>query len=200
MPIHPHDTARRNRERAGVVVLLLGSVVLGLLTLAGLQLYQLLAILGVVVVGAWLVDGSNRRYMGPGVLALAVGGGMTIGIDVPVEPYERTVVYAAIGAALLLIAAVNPEGVRGAGAFLLAVAGSASLLTWVVTPSGGRSLAGTVGGWELAVSLALWAGLEVRRLSRAGVPVPEGEEGWSSDSRENGRLAEGVPIRTTGHH
>lgn len=101
---------------------------------------------------------------------------MMIGTDLAIEPYERTVVYAGLGAALLVISFVNPEGVRGAGAFLVGVALSASILTWVVTPLGGRAHAGTVGGWEFVVFLGVWAALQLRRLSHADAVPTKGAE------------------------
>ncbi len=135
------------RRRAGALVLLGGSVLVGALTLAGVPTYGNLLVLGAVVVLAWLVDGSSQRYLGPGLVALAAGLGITIGKELGVEPYEHTLVYGGFGLALLVVSYFNPKAVRASGAFLLFTGITVAITTWVVSiPL----------GWELALILAAW--------------------------------------------
>ncbi len=66
------------RRQVGAAALLAGgAVACAVTTLAAWPLYQTLFLLGAVATLAWLVDGSSQRFMGPGLAALAVGGGIT---------------------------------------------------------------------------------------------------------------------------
>ena len=146
----------RQRQTAAAAALLLGAGAVGLATLAGWPLYQVLAVVGASATVAWLVDGSSQRFMGPGLFALAVGGGITIykaaGMDV--SKGEHAVVYPLIGVALLLASLFNPLAMRGAGTFLLIVGAVATVSTsW--NP-----------GWTLTALLALWAVFEFARLTK----------------------------------
>jgi len=149
----------RRREILGAATLLLGAFLLAGCTMADWKGYQLLAMLGGVIVAAWLVDGSGQRYVGAGLAALAVGGGITLGIDLPIAHYEHTVVYGAIGLALVLVSFVNPAAVRASGAFMISVALTALALN--------RGWVGYDVGWEMAAALALWSALQARRISRS---------------------------------
>jgi len=147
------------REVLGAATLLLGAVLLAGCTMADWRPYRLLALLGGVIVAAWLVDGSGRRYVGAGLAALAVGGGITLGIDLPIAHYEHTVVYGAIGVALILVSFINPAAVRASGAFMIFVALTALAL--------GRGWAGYDVGWEMAAALAAWSVIQAVRISRS---------------------------------
>lgn len=148
------------REHLGVGTILAGAVLLAALTLAGLEPYWLLLSLGAVATVAWLVDGTGR-YMGPGLMALAAGGGITIGKELGVTPYEHTLVYGGVGLSLLAISYLNPPAVRAAGAFLLYTGLTVATASWVVS----YSL-----GWELTAVLAVWGAFWLYRFSRAGRP------------------------------
>jgi len=165
----------RGRQIAGALALVAGAVACGATAVAGWPLYQTLFLLGGVATLAWLVDGSSRRFMGPGLLALATGGGITLyqALDMEAVKGEHTLVYPLIGAALLITTLFNPLDVRGAGAFLVIV----GAVAFVDTP--------WAPGWTLAGILALWGVVNLVRTGRAGgsavSPNPEGRVG--SDGR-----------------
>ena len=146
----------RQRQLAAAAVLALGALACVGTTLAGWPLYQTLIVLGGAATLAWLVDGSSQRFMGPGLAALAVGGGITayqtLGMDA--MKGEHAVVYPALGAALLLASLFNPLAIRGAGTFLLIV----GVIALVDTPWSP--------GFTLAGFLAMWSALEVARISK----------------------------------
>ncbi len=152
------------RELLGAVTVLLGAALIAGCTMADWKGYRLLAVLGGILIAAWLVDGSGQRYLGPGAAALAVGGGITLGIDLPIKDYEHTVVYAAIGIAFIVVSYVNPVAVRASGVFMISVALSALAL--------GRGWVDYNVGWEMASALALWGGVHAVRTSRATGPQP----------------------------
>ncbi len=146
----------RQRQFAAAAVLALGALACVGTTLAGWPLYQTLVVLGGAATLAWLVDGSSQRFMGPGLGALAVGGGITAyqTLDMEAMTGEHGVVYPALGAALLLASLFNPLAIRGAGTFLLIV-GVVALVDTPWSP-----------GWTLAGILAIWSALEVARISK----------------------------------
>jgi hypothetical protein len=113
-------------------------------------------VLGGAATAAWLADGTSQRFMGPGLAALAVGGGITAYKALGMEAVggEHGVVYPALGAALLLASLFNPLAMRGAATFLLIVGVIAS------TESPWQP------GWTLVTILALWSALEFTRISR----------------------------------
>lgn len=150
-------TPSRGREVAGAVVLLVGAVLVGVLTAQGIPPYALLLVLGAAAVLAWLVDGTSRRYVGPGLVALAAGLGLTLGQELNIDPYEHTLVYGGFGLALLTISVVNPKAVRASGAFLLYTALTVAVSAWVVS----FNL-----GWELTAILAVWGIYEIVRIAR----------------------------------
>ncbi len=137
----------RNRQLAGAGVLLLGAVPVALATLAGWPAYGVLVLLGAAATLAWLVDGSSRRYMGPGLTALAVGGGIALhtALDMSAMKGEHGVVYPLIGAAILIGSLFHPLALRGAGAFLVIV-GAVALISWPWNV-----------GWSLAAILVVWS-------------------------------------------
>jgi len=145
------------REYAAAGLLLAGAALLAALTLAGLPPYALLLALGGVATAAWLVDGTGR-YMGPGLLALAAGAGLTIGQELDVTPYEHTLVWGGFGLALLAMSYLNPGAVRAAGAFLLYTGLTVATVAWVVS----YEL-----GWELTAVLAVWGLFWLVRLRSA---------------------------------
>ncbi len=146
----------RQRQFAAAAVLALGALACVGTTLAGWPLYQTLIVLGGAATLAWLVDGSSQRFMGPGLAALAVGGGITAyqTLDMEAMTGEHGVVYPALGAALLLASLFNPLAIRGAGTFLLIV----GVIALVDTPWSP--------GWTLAGILAMWSALEFARISK----------------------------------
>ncbi len=163
----PMTIGRPTSKRAvlGALTLLAGAGVLGAFTLADWPGYRLLALLGAVIVAAWLVDGSSRRYLGAGAATLAVGGGITLGSDLPVSHYEHTVVYGALGVALILVSIVNPSAVRASGAAMIFIGLTAFALT--------RGWGDFDAGWEMTAVLALWGVCQLVRCGR-----PSGEELW----------------------
>ena len=146
------------RQVLGALTLLVGAAVLAGCTLADWAGYQTLAMLGVVIMAAWLVDGSANRYVGAGSATLAVGGGITLGSDVPIAHYEHTVVYGAIGLALILVSFVNPAAVRASGAAMIAIGLTAFALN--------RDWVNFDPGWEMTALLALWGAVQLVRLGR----------------------------------
>ncbi len=163
----------RQRQLGAAAVLALGVLACVGTTLAGWPLYQTLIVLGGAATLAWLVDGSSQRFMGPGLGALAVGGGITayqaLGIDA--VKGEHAVVYPALGAALLLASLFNPLAIRGAGTFLLIV----GVIALVDTPWSP--------GWTLAGILAMWSALEVARISKGQDSQDEYEPASPQGSR-----------------
>ncbi len=149
----------RQRQTGAAAVLLLGAGACALATLAGWPLYQILAVVGGAATLAWVVDGSSQRFMGPGLFALAVGGGITIykAAEMDVSKGEHAIVYPLIGVALLLASLFNPLAMRGAGTFLLIVGLVATVSTsW--NP-----------GWTLTTLLALWGVFEFARIAKGTV-------------------------------
>jgi len=126
---------------------------------AGWPLYQILVILGGSATVAWLVDGSSRRYMGPGLLALATGGGISLynALDTEAMKGEHGIVYPLIGIGLLVASLFNPLALRGAGTFLLIV-GAVALTSSPWDP-----------GWTLVAILAVWSVVNFARIARDGV-------------------------------
>lgn len=165
--MNPYCTTRtigdsnRQRQLGAAALLLLGAVGCATTTLAGWPLYQTLVVLGVAATLAWLADGTSQRFMGPGLAALAVGGGITayraLGMDA--MGGEHGVVYPALGAALLLASLFDPLGMRGAGTFLLIV-GVVALIDTPGSPAG-RS-------WRSLPCGAPWSSSASRR---AGAPT-----------------------------
>lgn len=146
----------RSRQLAGAAALLLGAVACGGATLAGWPLYQTLILLGAAATVAWLVSGSSRRFMGPGLAALAVGSGITLynALDMNPGKGEHAVVYPMLGAALLVASLFNPMAIRGIGAFLLIV----GAIAFIDTPWNP--------GWTLTAVLVSWAVADALRISR----------------------------------
>jgi len=179
----------RARELAGAGVLLVGAALLCLTTLADLPLYENLAILGGVVTLAWLVDGTGARYVGAGLVALAIGGGITIGQEVGVKNYEHSLVYALLGAALIVISWVSPKAIRGSGTFLLAIASTVAALTWVASYNA---------GWELAAGLGVWSALEFARIFRNDSHTQTVSAAASRQTTSARRPAEGRIPETAG--
>lgn len=149
-------TTTRGRQLAAAAALLAGAVACGTATAAGWPLDQTLAVLGAAATVAWLVGGDSRRFMGPGLAAVAVGGGITLyrSLEMGVVLGQRTVVLPMLGAALLVASIFNPMAIRGAGAFLVTLGAVAYLDTpWDR-------------GWTLAAILVAWAGVDLLRIRR----------------------------------
>lgn len=149
----------RSRQLAACGVLLGGAATCALATLADWPLFKVLTILGAVAVVAWLVDGSSRRYMGPGLAALAVGVGITYYRAAEMAPAkgEHSIVYPLLGAGLLLASYFHPMSIRGIGSFLIIVGSIAAFDTpWAP-------------GWSLVGILVLWAAVNIARINRDGV-------------------------------
>ncbi len=150
-------TTNRGRQLAGATMLLAGAAACAVATIAEWPLYQTLMLVGGAATLAWLVSGSSRRFMGPGLTALAVGGGITLyrSLELEVGEGEHTFVYPLIGAALIVASLFNPMAIRGAGTFLVIVAAVATIDTsW--NP-----------GWTLAVALLSWGVLDMVRITRS---------------------------------
>lgn len=156
-------TTNRSRQYAGAATVLLGAAACALATLRGWPLYEVLVLLGAAATLAWLVSGSSNRFMGPGLAALAVGGGITLyrSLEMDVVKGEHAVVYPMLGAALLVASMFNPMAIRGTGAFLLIV-GAVAFSDTPWQP-----------GWTLTGVLVAWAATEFLRLSRSGSSDPK---------------------------
>ena len=169
------DTSRP-RQMGAAVVVLLGAGACAVATLAGWPLYQTLALLGAFVTVAWLLDGTSQRYLGPGLAALAVGGGITIyrALEMDASKGEHGIVYPLLGVALLVASMFNPLSMRGSGTFLVIVGFIATVsLPWA-------------SGYSLAGILLSWAALELGRISREGDP---GQPQPAAHRTENGNSA-----------
>lgn len=166
----------RQRQLGAAAVLALGALGCVATTLAGWPLYQTLVLLGGAATLAWLVDGTSQRFMGPGLAALAVGGGITAykALDMEAMAGEHGVVYPALGVALLLASLFHPLAIRGAGTFLLIV----GVIALVETPWSP--------GWTLAGILAVWSALELARISKTrdgqGESEPAATQGGTVDA------------------
>jgi len=169
----PVTIGRPTSKRAllGALTLLAGAGLLGACTVADWPGYRLLALLGAVIVAAWLVDGSSRRYLGAGAAILAVGGGITLGSDLPISHYEHTVIYGALGVALILVSFVNPSAVRASGAAMIFIGLTAFALT--------RDWVGFDPGWEMTAVLGFWGAGQLVRFGR-----PSGDEQAAVDADE----------------
>ncbi|MBW3626587.1 MAG: hypothetical protein KY412_03145 [Actinobacteria bacterium] len=164
----------RQRQLGAAAVLALGALACVGTTLAGWPLYQTLILLGGAATLAWLADGSSQRFMGPGLAALAVGGGITAykAFDMDAMAGEHGIVYPALGAALLLASLFNPLAIRGAGTFLLIV-GVVALVDTPWSP-----------GWTLAGILAAWSALEFVRISKS----QDGQEEFEPEPADGRRV------------
>lgn len=172
----------REREIAGAVVLLAGALVVAGMAALGQPPYRALLALGAVAVVAWLVDGTSRRYLGPGLIAVAAGLGITLGKDFGVDPYEHTLVYGGFGVALLIAYYFNPLTIRAGAAFLIYTGVTVALSSWVFN---------VPLGWELAAILAVWGAFELVRLGRSKDDAPERpapERRPAPESELSGRL------------
>ncbi|MGI8758084.1 MAG: hypothetical protein ACR2K0_02130 [Acidimicrobiales bacterium] len=174
----------RQRQAAGAAVLLVGAGACTVAALVAWPLYQTLLLLGAAVTLAWLVDGSSERYMGPGLLALAAGGGITIGnaTGLEAQTYEHSIVYGLFGAAMLVIYYMNPRAVASGGVLLVLIASTVTFLTTVGLPFNP--------GWELAGLLAVWGVFQLVRVGRQGGeetasqrPEPEAEASSTNGAR-----------------
>lgn len=164
----------RQRQFAAAAVLALGALACGASTIAGWPLFQTLILLGGAATLAWLADGTSQRFMGPGLAALAVGGGITAynTLDMEAMAGEHGVVYPALGVALLLASLFNPLAIRGAGTFLVIV----GVIALVDTPWSP--------GWTLAGILAAWSALELARISK----TKDGQGEFEPATTEGGRV------------
>lgn len=153
----------RTRQSAAAATLLVAAGACAVTTTIGWPLFQTLLVLGAITTLAWLIDGSSQRIMGPALMALAVGGGITLynALGTDQGAGEHGIVYPMIGAALLLASLFNPLAMRGAGTFLLVVGVVATFSTpW--NP-----------GWTLVVALVLWSAWEFARIARTGDDDPQ---------------------------
>ncbi len=158
----PYCTSRtvgetnRQRQLAGAGLIALTAVACAVTTLAGWPLYQTLFVLGAGATLAWLADGSSRRFMGPGLAAVAIGGGITAyrALEMEAGKGEHTIVYPALGVALLIASLFNPMAIRGAGTFLVVV-GSVALVDTPWNP-----------GWSLVGLLLIWSAIAFGVISR----------------------------------
>ncbi len=157
----------REREVGAALLLIMGAAGVALMAVTGQPPYRDLLVLGAVAVAAWLVDGTSRRYMGPGLIAFAAGLGITLGKDVGISSFEHSLVYGGFGVALIIISFFNPAMVRASGAFLLYTAVTVGFSAWVFS--------GFPLGWELAVILAVWGTVELVRIRREAA-VPSGTQ------------------------
>lgn len=147
------------REVLAATVLLAGAAAVAVGTdLLGFKLYENLAVLGAAATLAWLVDGTAQRYIGAGTVALAIGGGLTLGTRLHIPGYEHLVVFGFVGVALLLVSYINPKAVRGSAALFVLIA---------ITVAVEEYLGSYNAGWELAGILAFWSLLEYGRISRS---------------------------------
>ncbi|MQA16755.1 MAG: hypothetical protein GEV09_22260 [Pseudonocardiaceae bacterium] len=146
----------RGRRLGGAIVLLGAAALMAGGTLAGFDIHLLLLLAGILVLGAWAADGTSERYVGPGLGALAIGMGVTLGRDFGVAVYEHGVVYPLLGVALLLIAMINPDALWGIGVFLLIV--GATVLV--------GELMSFNGGWAITAILGIWGLVRIVQLQR----------------------------------
>lgn len=156
----------RDREVAAALLLIVGAVGVALMAITDQPPYRDLLVLGAVAVAAWLVDGTSRRYISPGLIALAAGLGITLGKDFGIDPFEHTLVYGGFGVALLIISFFNPGMVRAGGAFLVYTGVTVGLASWVFS--------GIPLGWELALILAVWGAFGLVRIRRETRAAPSG--------------------------
>lgn len=156
----------RAREIGGAAALAAGAVVLAIFTASfHLVLEEDLLVLGGAATLAWLIDGTGLRYLGAGTVALALGGGITLGDHLNVhDPY--VIVFGLIGVALLLVRLVNPAAVGGSAGFLIYVA-----LTLVALDYIGSYNA----SWELVAILGFWSLFQAGRIARTSPTTAPGK-------------------------
>lgn len=153
---------------AGAAVVAVGAELLGF------KFEENLAVLGAAATLAWLVDGTAARYIGAGTVALAVGGGLTLGARLNIADYQQLVVFGFVGLALLLVSYINPKAVRGSAALFVLIAITVTVLEYV----GSYNV-----GWELTGILALWGVLEYARIIRARGAVSDAPDGAAAPGR-----------------
>ncbi len=147
----PTGNTTTGRRKAAAAAMILGSLVLLGTTLAGTPPPRNVLYFGLVLVIAWLIDGGTDRYVGAGLTATAVGGGITLGganaLDLSTGATEHILVYSFIGLALLIASFVDVTNIRSAALLLIFVGASAANQNFGVS----FNL-----GWELAAILAIW--------------------------------------------
>ncbi|HEV2760675.1 MAG TPA: hypothetical protein VGV86_14025 [Acidimicrobiales bacterium] len=149
-----HTTLRR--QRAGALVVMVGSGPLALMVLADAKPYLLLLAIGAIATGAWLVDG--RRYLGPGTVALGLGIGLALAQDFDLAKYELPLVLAGIGVPLTIIRFVNAKAVLGAAGLLVYAAISGAILDRTPDP--------IESGWGFVILMVVWGGIQLARVTR----------------------------------
>ena len=152
----PFGPTTRPRQIAAAVVLMLGAVPLAVLGAAEAKAYYVIPVVGAAATLAWLVDG--RRYLGPGIVALALGLALLASRDWGLGKYELALVLGAVGAGLLVISLMNPASVLGSAGFLLYA---------MLTSLGLENVSvGVAPGWIYAIVLLVWGGIRVAQTMR----------------------------------
>ncbi|CAN5273698.1 hypothetical protein BH23ACT9_BH23ACT9_09620 [soil metagenome] len=146
---HPTGPSTTGRRRAAALTVIAGSLLMCGTTLGGFSPPRNVLVFGLVLVAAWLVDGGADRYLGAGLGAIAVGGGITLGglWDLSTGATEHVVVYTLIGLGILAASYVNPHNVRTIAFLLIFVGASAANQNFGIS----YNL-----GWQLAAILAVW--------------------------------------------
>lgn len=137
-----------------------------------------------MILAAWLVDGSSRRYLGPGMAALAVGGGITLGKALDMEPVaaEHILVYGLIGLGLLVVSYFNLAAVRASAAFLVFTAISATNMNYGIS---------FTLGWELAVVAVAYGVVELVLIGQRKQPSSAPADAAGSRYVHDGRVPAG---------
>ncbi|MDP8975564.1 MAG: hypothetical protein M3N28_04215 [Actinomycetota bacterium] len=154
----PFGPTTRPRQIAAAATLMLGAVPLAWMGATNAKPYYVIPVVGVVATLAWLVDG--RRYLGPGIVALALGVALLASRDWGLEKYELALVVGAVGAGLLVVSLMNPAAVLGSAGFLLY-----AMLTALGLDSVLSSIAP---GWIYAIVLLVWGGIRLAQTMQQG--------------------------------
>ena len=158
----PFGTTTRPRQIAAAGVLMLGAVPLALMGADDAKAYYVIPVVGAAATLAWLVDG--RRYLGPGIVALALGLALLASRDWGLEKYELALVLGAVGAGLLVISLMNPASVLGSAGFLLYA---------MLTSLGLENVSDVLApGWIYAVVLLVWGGTRLAQTMRGDTGMP----------------------------
>jgi hypothetical protein len=184
---HPTGETNPTRQKLAALVLVGGAAAVAGTTLAGWRPVANILVLGLVLVAAWLVDGRPRRYIGPGLGAVAVGGGISLGstLEMSAMATEHVLVYTFVGLALLLMSFIHPENVRGGALLLIFVGASAAVQNFAVS----YNL-----GWQIAAILGLWGVLAFVQGSRTAGTGANSEPSEQDQEREADAHQRATPV------
>ncbi|MGQ0744473.1 MAG: hypothetical protein ACT4OS_09095 [Acidimicrobiales bacterium] len=158
----PFGSTTPNRQRRAGLLMMASALPVGLLAHSAYgrppRLHIVLLAIGVLALGAWLVDG--RRYLGAGSASAALGLAFVLMEQTNLDPYFLT--FGLLGVALLVVSRVNLRAVGGSAGFLIYMALNSANLHRVDAALLPRA-------WVFALIMLVWGGAGLRQVRAEGV-------------------------------